>query len=100
QTRCSESEAAASASLLRHPCSAQTGDISVFEQGADLRHPPITGPHIADTRKAFGCRRDLRWNLIPVSDRRRIRGQAARSIGLSASFWVRLCHPSTLRIVI
>src|SRR6202035_399520 len=30
----------------------------------------------------------------------RIRGQAARSIGLSASFWVRLCHPFTLRIVI
>ena len=35
-----------------------------------------------------------------VSDWMRIRGQAARSIGLSASFWVRLCHPSTLRIVI
>ena len=47
------------------------------------------------------CRRDLCWNLIgAVSDRMRIRGQAARSIGLSASFWVRLCHPSTLRIVI
>src|SRR5205807_9948828 len=41
------------------------------------------------------CRRDLCWNLIgAVSDRMRIRGQAARSIGLSASFWVRLCHPS------
>ena len=50
---------------------------------------------------AKGCRRDLCWNLIgAVSDRMRIRGQAARSIGLSASFWVRLCHPSTLRIVI
>src|SRR5580693_8145823 len=47
------------------------------------------------------CRRDLCWNLIgAVSDRMRIRGQAARSIGLSASFWVRLGHPSTLRIVI
>src|SRR6516162_9626491 len=47
------------------------------------------------------CRRDLCWNLIgAVSDWMRIRGQAARSIGLSASFWVRLCHPSTLRIVI
>jgi hypothetical protein len=45
------------------------------------------------------CRRDLCWNLIgAVSDWMRIRGQAARSIGLSASFWVRLCHPSTLRI--
>jgi hypothetical protein len=47
------------------------------------------------------CRRDLCWNLIgAVSDWMRIRGQAARSIGLSASFWVRLCHPSTLRMVI
>src|SRR5437762_10407585 len=45
-----------------------------------------------------GCRRDLCWNLIgAVSDRMRIRGQAAGSIGLAASFWVRLCHPSTLR---
>jgi hypothetical protein len=31
---------------------------------------------------------------------RRILDQAARSIGLSVSFWVRVCHPSTLRIVI
>ena len=30
----------------------------------------------------------------------RILDQAARSIGLSMSFWVRVCHPSTLRIVI
>jgi hypothetical protein len=30
----------------------------------------------------------------------RILDQAARSIGLSVSFWVRVCHPSTLRIVI
>jgi hypothetical protein len=46
------------------------------------------------------CRRDLCWNLIgTVSGWMRIRGQAARSIGLSASFWVRLCHPSTLRMV-
>jgi len=52
-------------------------------------------------RDRIGCRRDLCWNLIgAVSDRMRIRGQAARSIGLSASFWVRLCHPSTLRMVI
>ena len=35
-----------------------------------------------------------------VSGRIRIRGQAARSNGLSASFWLRVCHPSTLRIVI
>jgi Phage integrase, N-terminal SAM-like domain len=35
-----------------------------------------------------------------VSGRMRIRGQAARSIGLSASFWFRVCHPSTLRMVI
>jgi hypothetical protein len=35
-----------------------------------------------------------------VSGRMRIRGQAARSIGLSASFWFRVCHPSTLRIAI
>jgi hypothetical protein len=27
----------------------------------------------------------------------RLGGQAARSIGLSASFWVRISHPSTLR---
>jgi hypothetical protein len=30
----------------------------------------------------------------------RILDQAARSIGFSVSFWVRVCHPSTLRIVI
>jgi hypothetical protein len=35
-----------------------------------------------------------------VSGRMRIRGQAARSIGLAASFWFRVCHPSTLRMVI
>ena len=35
-----------------------------------------------------------------VSGRMRILGQAARSIGLSASFWFRVCHPSTLRMVI
>ena len=35
-----------------------------------------------------------------VSGRIRIRGQAARSNGLSASFWFRVCQPSTLRIVI
>ena len=47
------------------------------------------------------CRRDLCWNLIgAVSSRVRILGQAARSIGLSASFWVSVCHPSTLRMVI
>jgi hypothetical protein len=54
-----------------------------------------------DAIRYWGCRRDLCWNLIgAISDSIRIRGQAARSIGLSASFWVRLCHPSTLRIVI
>ena len=30
----------------------------------------------------------------------RVLDQAARSIGVSASSWVRVCHPSTLRIVI
>jgi len=50
---------------------------------------------------ACWCRRDLCWNLTgAVSDWMRIGGQAARSIGLSASLGVRLCHPSTLRIVI
>src|SRR5436190_23809394 len=43
-----------------------------------------------------GCRRDLCWNLFgAVSDWMRILDQAARSIGLSASLWVRVCHPST-----
>jgi hypothetical protein len=38
-------------------------------------------------------------NLVgAVSGWVRIRGQAERSIGLSASFWVRLCHPSTWRM--
>ena len=56
---------------------------------------------IVERRPDPGCRRDLCWNLIgAVSDWMRIRGQAARSIGLSASFCVRLCHPSTLRRVI
>jgi superoxide dismutase, Fe-Mn family len=35
-----------------------------------------------------------------VSGRVRILDQAARSIGLSASFWVRVCQPSSLRMVI
>jgi len=35
-----------------------------------------------------------------ISGRVRILGQAARSIGVSASFWVRVCQPSTLRMVI
>jgi Tyrosine phosphatase family len=43
----------------------------------------------------------LCWNLFgAVSGRVRISDQAARSIDLSASFWVRVCHPSTLRMVI
>ena len=47
------------------------------------------------------CRRDLCWNLFgAVSDLTRILDQAARSIGLSASLFIRVCHPSTLRIVI
>jgi DDE domain len=47
------------------------------------------------------CRRDLGWNLFgAVSGLMRILDQAARSIGLSASLWVRVCHPSTLRMVI
>src|ERR1700739_292103 len=48
-----------------------------------------------------GCRRYLCWNLFgAVSGWMRILDQAARSIGLSASFWVRVSHPSTLRMVI
>ena len=47
------------------------------------------------------CRRNSCWNLRgAVSGCIRILDQAARSIGLSASLWVRVCHPSTLRIVI
>ena len=49
----------------------------------------------------IGCRRDVCWNLIgAISGWMRILDQAARSIGLSASFWVRVSHPSTLRMVI
>src|ERR1700730_7380804 len=56
---------------------------------------------VYDPANLAGCCRGLCWNLIgTVSDWMRIRGQAARSIGLSTSFWVRLCHPSTLRMVI
>jgi NAD(P)-dependent dehydrogenase (short-subunit alcohol dehydrogenase family) len=47
------------------------------------------------------CRREFGWNLFGVaSGRARILDQAARSIGLSASCWVRVCHPSTLRMTI
>jgi len=36
-------------SFLRHPGLAQTGEIRGFEQGADLRHPEISGyPEISD----------------------------------------------------
>ena len=35
-----------------------------------------------------------------VSGGMRIRGQAAKSIGCSARFWFRVCHPSILRIAI
>jgi hypothetical protein len=35
-----------------------------------------------------------------VSGGMRIRGQAVKSIGCSARFWFRVCHPSTLRIAI
>ena len=35
-----------------------------------------------------------------VSGGMRIRGQTAKSIGCSARFWFRVCHPSTLRIAI
>jgi thioredoxin reductase (NADPH) len=49
----------------------------------------------------LGCRRDVCWNLFgAVSGWMRILDQAARSIGLSASFRVRVSHPSTLRMVI
>ena len=49
----------------------------------------------------FRCRRNVCWNLLgAVSGWMRILDQAARSIGLSASFWFRVCHPSTLRMVI
>jgi hypothetical protein len=47
------------------------------------------------------CRRDLCWNLIgAVSGWIRILDQAARSIGVSTSFWVSVCQPSTFRMVI
>src|SRR5215469_5824289 len=47
------------------------------------------------------CCRNLCWNWLgTVSGRTRILDQAARSIGVSASFWLSVCHPSILRMVI
>ena len=79
--------------------------VQEFNEWYNKEHLPellsVPGILSAARYEAVRCRRDLCWNLIgAVSDWMRIRGQAARSIGLSASFWVRLCHPSTLRIVI
>ena len=72
---------------------------------SSLKALPVSKPPNFIVGSAFQidprCRRDLCWNLIgAVSSRVRILGQAAKSIGLSASFWFRVCHPSTLRIVI
>jgi Cupin domain len=56
---------------------------------------------ITPEERARRCRRDVCWNLFgAVSGWMRILDQAARSIGLSASFWVRVSHPSTLRMMI
>ena len=55
----------------------------------------------SDFRQGGGCCRALCWNLLgAVSGRIRISDQAARSIGVSASFWLSVCHPSTLLMVI
>ena len=55
--------------------------------GEDAQPPPVLSRSVLEIDGA-------------VSGRMRIRGQAARSIGLLASFWFRVCHPSTLRMVI
>ena len=91
-----------SGGVLRMPLGTSIASVSIHEESTIVVLGPMMG--VFNNLVMFdqhGCRRDLCWNLIgAVSDRMRIRGQAARSIGLSASFWVRLCHPSTLRIVI
>jgi len=56
---------------------------------------------LSTTRERLGCCRDLCWNWRgAVSGRIRILDQAARLIGMSASLWLSVCHPSTLRVVI
>ena len=81
--------------------------IKMFRLSRRPRQRVAKADQIGDTllycnwSEEYWCRRDLCWNLIgAVSSRVRILGQAARSIGLSASFWVSVCHPSTLRMVI
>ncbi len=64
-----------------------------------LRYGPFSAE--SELRNCVMVPRDLCWNLFgAVSGWIRILDQAARSIGLSASFWVSVSHPSTLRMVI
>jgi hypothetical protein len=61
----------------------------------------LSRPLVRERLESIRCCRNLCWNLFgAVSGRIRITAQAARSIGVSASLWLSVCHPSTLRMVI
>ena len=50
--------------LFRHPGLVQTSEISGFEQGADLRHPPRTRNHKSDRQEQDRCLRPFRVERI------------------------------------
>jgi hypothetical protein len=70
-------------------------------ENVEMLPQPLGGNYEVARFNALRCCRNRCWNLFgAASGYTRILDQAARSIGLSASFWVRVCHPSTLRMVI
>jgi len=74
---------------------------AIFQQVCLALTRPLVMVVTVGLASAERCRRDVCWNLFgAVSGWMRILDQAARSIGLSASFWVSVSHPSTLRMVI
>jgi hypothetical protein len=67
---------------------------SPFKSGGNLTANPSS--------ISWGCCRDFGWNLFSsaISSMARLPDHAARSIAGSDGFSLRLCQPSTLRIVI
>jgi len=79
----------------------------IRDQDNPARHPFTTTCTGASTTQVSTCNPPagaaamcVGIGFSAVSDCVSILDQAARSIGVSASLWLSVCHPSTLRMVI
>ena len=83
-------------------------ELEVFARATNWKRyvAALVAPHIGETLLDVGAgiggavRNVVGICVGAVSGWVRILDQAARSIGLSASLWLSVCHPSTLRMVI